>query len=131
MYHTPEPLVDIAKLISEFAPLAKTTVRLHPRKGEASADVSKIGGLFLWPKNEAWPSPPDTDQVRLVPVLQLRKEDVPEVGFLDDSDLFQLLWDPRINETTSGPTPYAFWRKRAEVVDPIDVVPKPVKRNRC
>ncbi len=125
MYHTPKPLVDIAKLIPQFAPLAKTTVRLHPRKGEVPVDASKIGGVFLWPKDEPWPSPPDTDQVRLVPVLQLRKEDVPELGFRHDSDLFQLLWDPRINETTYGPTPYAFWRKRGEVVDAIDVVPSP------
>jgi hypothetical protein len=125
MFHTPEAPVDLAKIVPEFARLAKTTVRLHPRSGTAAVDHSKIGGLFLWPKGEAWPTPSDTDLVRLVPVLQLRKEDAPELGFPGGTDLFQLLWDPRINESTFGPTPYAYWRKRADISDPIDVVPNP------
>jgi hypothetical protein len=52
---TPSPPVNVAELMPELAPLAKTTVRLNPRPGSAAQGASKIGGLFLWPKDEEWP----------------------------------------------------------------------------
>lgn len=54
-------------------------------------------------------------QSPLVPVLQLRAEDVPELGFRDDVDVFQMLWCPLDHpESGWGPLPYAFWRRLEE-----------------
>ena len=53
----------------------------------------------------------------LVGVLQLRCEEVPEIGCPEGSDLFQLLWCPKDHEDTSyAPLPRVFWRRTADVV---------------
>jgi hypothetical protein len=45
--------------VPELAKYAQTAVRLHPRRGKvADLGASKIGGTFLWPKNEPWPTCP-------------------------------------------------------------------------
>jgi hypothetical protein len=118
-----------------------TTVRLHPRRDKVEdRAASKLGGVFLWPQGEAWPtcnepghhndmtgeSYPDGTEARLVPVLQLRATDFPELPFRPGTDLFQLLWCPLAHE---GPTvvakPFAFWRTTADVAAPREKMPTP------
>src|SRR3954468_3599301 len=100
---TPPPRYDIAALFPELAPLAKQTIRLHPRPGpEPPANASKLGGHILWPADEPWPlciepeedpdepTEPPHDHL-YIPILQLRRDDIPEFPFRDGTDLFQLL----------------------------------------
>ena len=122
--HTQPPCVDIAVVIPELAPLARITVRLHPRQGEMPVDGSKIGGLFLWPSQQEWPRCNEHD-CPLVAVLQLRKQDVPELGFPEGADLFQLLWCPNYHESTFGPIPQVFWRRACEVTTTLRSHPIP------
>jgi uncharacterized protein (TIGR02996 family) len=111
---TPAPPVDVAAVVPALKKLARTTVRLHPRAGEAPADASKIGGTFLWPAKEEWPHCAEHD-CPFVCALQLRKEDVPEVGFKPGTDLFQLLWCPHDHEPGFCPDVEAYWWKRASI----------------
>src|SRR5262249_11478631 len=101
---------------------ARTAVLLHPRRGEAPADASKIGGLFLWPEDEEWPTCAE-HKCPLVTALQLRKEDVPEVGFRRGTDLFQVLWCPRYHDVGQCVFPMYFWRKRSRVITPVTTHP--------
>lgn len=113
---TPAPPVNVEEVFPELRGKAKATVRLHPRPGKAPVDESKIGGMFLWPKREAWPVCPDHN-VPFVTALQLRKEDVPDLDFPPDTDLFQLLWCPNEHEGENRwcPCPAIYWRKRSDV----------------
>ena len=128
MRHTRERLVDIATVLPELASLARETVRLHPRQGERGIADSKIGGTFLWPVDEAWPECQEHHSA-LIPVLQLTIEDVPELGFPSDSDLFQLLWCPNDHETLPpfyAPASEVFWRKKSNIQSPLTEFPKPL-----
>jgi hypothetical protein len=98
MRRTPKPVIDIAEVIPEMARLARTTVRLHPRRGVSARDASKMGSPIVWPSDEPWPVCSEHHSA-LVPVLQLRRQDVPEFAFRGDTDLFQLLWCPNDHET--------------------------------
>ncbi len=115
---TPAPPVDLARALPQLKKYARTTVRLHPRRGEAPMDASKIGGTFLWPAGEPWPRCEEHDSP-FVTVLQLRKEDVPELRFRRGTDLFQVLWCPTSHEVGYCPAPRVFWRKRAAVKTPV------------
>ncbi|MFG2918850.1 hypothetical protein ACGF0D_38940 [Kitasatospora sp. NPDC048298] len=53
---TPPRPVDIAAVFPELAPLARRTVRLHPRLGTPTARDSSVGGPLLWPADEPWPA---------------------------------------------------------------------------
>lgn len=146
---TPPPRVNVLQYVPELASLAATTVRLHPRNGDVPGPAdSKLAGTFLWPADEPWPTcyeagPPDwwTDSVvgtpprwhgpegahgPLVPVLQLRASDVPEMPFFPGCDLFQLLWCPLEHSAPPCPKPFVFWRDSDEVRDPLRAVPRPV-----
>jgi hypothetical protein len=128
---TRAPRFDVIALFPDLAGLAERTVRLHPRRGpEPAVNASKLGGRFLWPAGEEWPvctepewrregddSPPH--EHLFVPVLQLRRDDFPELHFPGDADLFQLLWCPNDHEITLSPVCRVFWRKEAEVTDPL------------
>jgi uncharacterized protein (TIGR02996 family) len=122
---TPAPPVNIEEAIPSLRGKAKTAVRLHPRPGEAPIEASKIGGMFLWPKKEPWPVCTVHGNIPYVTALQLRKEDVPELGFPDDTDLFQLLWCPVQHEEDNlyCPKPAIFWRKRLTVTQPRETAP--------
>ena len=125
--HTPRPVVDIATAIPELTRHVRRTVRLHPRRGEPGLDASKIGGRFLWPADEPWPNCEEHGS-SLVPVLQLRADDVPELGFRNDSDLFQLLWCPNSHERLEphyAPMSRAYWRRRPLVGDLLGEPPPP------
>lgn len=111
---TPAPPVHVAQVVPSLAQKARRTVRLHPRPGDAPVDGSKLGGQILWPEEEPWPHCPEHG-MPMIPVFQLRKEDVPEVGFPPGCDLFQLLWCRRGHRSkiaVCSPLPRAFWRVR-------------------
>lgn len=114
---TPAPPVNVEEALPDLRGKAKTAVRLHPRPGEAPIDASKIGGMFLWPKNEPWPVCPTHGNIPYVTALQLRKEDVPELGFPTGTDLFQLLWCPDQHDEDDMycPKPATYWRKHSAV----------------
>lgn len=116
--HSQVPCVDIAQVVPELSPLRRSTVRLHPRRGNVPSHGSKVGGLFLWPSAEMWPQCHDHD-CPLVPILQLRQQDVPELGFPQGTDLFQLLWCPHDHMPYSGPEPQVFWRTASSVANPM------------
>lgn len=135
---TPAPRIDIAAEIPAFAALAKQTVRLHPRSGpEPPANASKFGGRFLWPQDEPWPictepeweweepiSPPHKHVY--IPVLQLRRDEFPELDFPEGTDLFQLLWCPNDHEVSvCAPVCKVLWRAEAEITTPLGQIPYP------
>ncbi|MFJ2744936.1 hypothetical protein ACIO3O_35365 [Streptomyces sp. NPDC087440] len=53
---TPPRPVDITAVFPELAPLARTSIRLHPRAGAPTAADSSVGGPLLWPVAEKWPA---------------------------------------------------------------------------
>jgi uncharacterized protein (TIGR02996 family) len=114
---TPGPPVEVEGSLTRLQGRAKMAVRLNPRPGEAPLNASKIGGMFLWPKNEPWPICATHGNVPYVPALQLRREDVPELGFPANSDIFQLLWCPvsHNEDNMFCPRPSVFWRTRSAV----------------
>lgn len=150
---TPAPRFDIAAIVPEIAALAKVTVRLHPRPGpESAVNASKLGGRFLWPADEEWPrcmepewpqdgwtfdlespelpEPPEDLSARLhehiyVPILQLRRDEFPELQFPEGKDLFQLLWCPNDHFWQISPVCKAIWRAEAEITNPRATMPRP------
>jgi hypothetical protein len=106
--------------------MARTTVRLHPRRGDQPGGGSKIGGSFVWPSNERWPVC-DEHESSFVTALQLRKDDVPHVRFKDESDLLQVLWCPNDHEPLYVPRVQVFWRTWADVKDSVGSPPKPIR----
>lgn len=122
---TPAPPVNVEEALPSLRGKAKTTVRLHPRPGEAPIDASKIGGMFFWPKEEQWPVCPIHSNIPYVTALQLRKDDVPELGFPADTDLFQLLWCPQqhTEDDMFCPKPAVYWRKRLAGTQPRKTAP--------
>ena len=100
-----------ADLVAAFPELElRTTVRLHPRRGSTGLEDSKLGGQILWPGAEPWPTCP-VHADPLVAVLQLRCEEVPELGCPDGSTVFQLLWCPKDHEEAGyGPLVRTCWR---------------------
>jgi uncharacterized protein (TIGR02996 family) len=118
-YTTAAPCRDIAALVPELVPFARTTTRLHPHRVAAPlpAWMSKVGGRFLWPASEPWPSCAECN-VNLVPMLQLRSRDFPDVQFPAGTDLLQLFWCA--NEAAHGyqPAPHLWWRTAAAVESP-------------
>ncbi len=108
-------LPPILTALPELAAFARPVVEL--RVDEAgpppSALATKIGGPFPWPSNAPWPSTdlpqllfgfdPSTPRNRtLVPVLQVLREDVPELPFPESTDVLQLLWSPCWHEGPDG-----------------------------
>ena len=108
MRHTRRPLVDPSVAAPELAQLTRATVRLHPRPDKCPRDQSKLGGEILWPADEPWPHCEEHD-CSYVSVLQLRREDVPELGFREGADLFQILWCPNDHEPSYVPSSRVFW----------------------
>ena len=103
----------------------RVAVRLNPSPATTTPGASKLGGTFLWPGEEPWPRCAEHDDA-LAAVLQLRTEDVPEVGFPPGRDLFQLLWCPQAHEGHGyGPRASAFWRTAREITAAQET-PEPV-----
>ncbi|MYY83206.1 MULTISPECIES: hypothetical protein [unclassified Streptomyces] len=53
---TPPRPVDVEAQFPELSSYRKTCTRLHPRPGAPKPTESSIGGPFLWPANEPWPT---------------------------------------------------------------------------
>ena len=54
---TPKPPADVLATAPELKGLIKVAARLHPRfSDEPKPDESKLGGRFLWPADEPWPT---------------------------------------------------------------------------
>lgn len=130
---TPAPLIDLAAEFPELAPYARTTTRLHPRRGEPSVHDSSLGGPLLWPADEPWPIQPgsyfgpfDDTPVPAVPLLQLYRRDVAQLPFPKGADLLQLLWYPIEHATTDSGDPeiMMLWRDSASVTDALSDVPR-------
>ncbi|WP_329570999.1 DUF1963 domain-containing protein [Kitasatospora sp. NBC_01266] len=133
--HTPPRPVDVEQLFPELVPLRRTTTRLHPRTGTPGVHESSVGGPLNWPAAEPWPHcvqrhyGPGDEQAppggsALVPVVQLYRQDAPEVPFPDRTDLLQVLWCPFEHEECE-PRPQVFWRSAADVAAVIDPPPVP------
>ncbi|WUL37057.1 hypothetical protein OHB20_46550 [Streptomyces canus] len=52
---TPPRPLDVAAVIPQLIPLARTATRLHPRPGAPTWYDSSVGGPLLWPADEPWP----------------------------------------------------------------------------
>lgn len=152
---TPPPPREIGLVFPALRGEEGQTVRLHPwPAADSEKGVSKIGGLFLWPAHEPWPACSALEELsveesdkrvlqlgsadlspvevgdplhndHLIGVLQLRQQDVPELGFYPETDLFQLLWCPRSHPEEYGPHCRIFWRRAEDVTHPLSVVPAP------
>ena len=123
---TARPRVDVASAIPGLASLARTTVRLHPRRDRVpSIERSKIGGMFVWPADEPWPRCPEHDDY-LVAVVQLAADEVPGLVMPEKVDLVQLLWCPRDHsEAESLVAHRVFWRNRLAIGEVLANQPQP------
>lgn len=127
---TPPPCIDVLTVLPELANQAKTTIRLHPRPltaGESlPREASKLGGDLLWPASEPWPFC-DEHQLPWVGVLQLRKNDFPELEFKPGTNVLQVLWCPQRGHDQYGstPEPVVVWRDSAQITSVLDDIPAP------
>jgi uncharacterized protein (TIGR02996 family) len=141
---TQPPPFDVAALDPAYAAHARRTIRLHPRAGDVpELAASKLGGLFLWPADEPWPTaaglsvdpdfvrwwgsvPADWSAIPLAPLIQLNRRDVPHLAFPAGADLMQVFWCPFMTGE-HAPEPFVFWRNSAEVKSPRCAPPEPAK----
>lgn len=121
---TPRSPVDVLEQFPELKPLLRVAVRLHPRFSEEPApNRSKLGGQFLWPAAEEWPTCTEL-HVPMQPILQLTADDAaPRFPFRPKSDLFQLLWSPLLTRSGS-PQIVGVWRNSTEVTGDLARTPK-------
>jgi hypothetical protein len=76
---------------------------------------------------ETWIGPEDRRHTGIyLPVLQLRRDDVPELPFPDDSDLFQLVWCSRLHEGDYQPRIRLYWRRERDITHPRASFPRPI-----
>jgi hypothetical protein len=129
---------DLARLLAAMpglASLARTVVRLRPRRGEPGIRDSHVGGPMLWPVDEPWPHCADADHgsandsVPMVSVAQLYAADIPEIAFPEGTDLVQIVWCPETHDLPKpafqGKDCRVFWRRSGEVVYGPGVQPDP------
>ncbi|MEH1163797.1 hypothetical protein V6V47_00255 [Micromonospora sp. CPCC 205539] len=64
--------------------------------------------------------------IPLIPVAQLHRRDVPDFAGPDGTDLLQVLWCP-LDHSEEGYNPRVrlYWRRSADVVDPLTTAPEP------
>lgn len=113
---TPPRIASAAVVIPELGDWAKTAIRLHPRYNpNVPVNASKLGGQFLWPAKETWPFD-DERNSPWVAIMQLRRDDVPEMPFPDGKDLFQWLWKADFPLDNAWPVEHKFyWRDTNEI----------------
>lgn len=116
---TRKPVANVLDVVPELANRAMTAIRLHPRRGEVPGPAdSKIGGTFLWPAEEPWPTCKDTcpyaehpESSTPFPVLQLNARDFPEIEFFPGTDLLQVLWCVYSHDAPIfAAKPFCYWR---------------------
>jgi hypothetical protein len=120
---------SVLDVLPELAVRQRLAIRLRPKRladGEAlPRESSKLGGDFLWPADEPWPTCP-THKIPWVGVLQLRADDFPEFRFKSGSDLLQVLWCPQVGHRGHwNPEPVLVWRSAAAVTRPLLDTPRP------
>jgi hypothetical protein len=143
---TPLPRANVLDALPELANQTATAIRLHPRRGDVPGlAASKLGGVFLWPDDESWPTMPsqrpqwwadnfefgdwswdfpDGTPIALMSVLQINADDVPDFPFPPGKDLLQLLWYPLDMEMPPYHcAPRVFWRTSATVTRPLMTMP--------
>lgn len=134
---TGAPPFDLAEALPGIAPYARTTVRLHPRRGEPGVRDSHIGGPLRWPAGEPWPYCDEHKDINgkplgpcpLVAIAQLTAADFPEIAFPSGTDLAQVLWCPDWHDQPHpegwGQACRVFWRRAADVTEVLDEQPDP------
>jgi hypothetical protein len=134
---TGAPAADITQAFPELAEYARTTVRLHPRRGTPDVRDSHIGGPLYWPTAEPWPYCDRHKDVNgrpqgpypLVAVAQLTAADFPEIGFPAGTDLAQILWCPEWHEQPHpegwGQACRVVWRRSDEITDVLTATEQP------
>ncbi|GAA2839446.1 YwqG family protein [Crossiella cryophila] len=133
---TRPPALDLAARFPAIAAYARTTVRLHPRRGNPTAQDSHLGGPLLWPAGEPWPScgrpkafhPNPQQPEATVGVGQFYARDLPELPFPPGTDLLQVLWCPHTHEDLQGSIgPYVqlFWRDSDSITPTTEPPPEP------
>ncbi|HXY34365.1 MAG TPA: hypothetical protein VEI07_09065 [Planctomycetaceae bacterium] len=126
---TTAPRFDVLSLLPNLKERTKTAIRLHPRRlaldESLPRDVSKIGGDFLWPANEPWPTC-EKHEIPWVGVLQLFQSDFPEFPFKPGTDLCQVLWCPTLEHGFGGaPEAVVRWRDSASIGPVLERTPRP------
>ncbi len=149
--HTPPRSPDLGLRYPRIAATARVAVRLHPQRTSMPLPVtaSKIGGRIAWPIADPWPvcrdheyamevrsihsrqlvtvGPDDPRHTGIVlPVLQLRRADVPELPFPGDTDLFQMLWCSRLHDDDVQPRISLRWRRETDLGSLRSVFPAPM-----
>lgn len=119
-FTTPKPATNVPDLLPELKGLSKVVIRLHPRYSATPKESeSKLGGQFLWPADEPWPTYFQT-KFPYQPILQLRADDAPpNFAFLPGTDLLQLLWCPHRELF-----PIIAWRKSSAVGSELATIPE-------
>ncbi|KAI0560961.1 hypothetical protein FGB62_95g089 [Gracilaria domingensis] len=89
-----EPTFDLSTPFPELE--KRTTQVLLPRRTHVENQfVSKLGGKIAWPRNEPWPVCSGTNHaLPLIPILQLRADDCPDLWLPPGKQVLQLLWCP-------------------------------------
>jgi hypothetical protein len=121
---TSPPKIDILQYLPELASFKKIAVRLFPRPAHnLSVEESKLGGEIIWPKGETWPYC-TTHDVPYVSLIQLMKVDIPEIGFKQGADIFQILWCPHSHkECDYLPASRIYWRSSIEIKQDLAEIP--------
>jgi hypothetical protein len=121
---TQPPRINVEAFFPELFDFRKNAVRLFPRpKLFISVNNSKLGGNIIWPEEESWPYCP-VHNVPFVALIQLTKKDVPELGFKQAMDVFQILWCPHShNECDCLPAHRIYWRDSAQVKQSLSSIP--------
>jgi uncharacterized protein YwqG len=111
-FTTRKPEFDVEELFPFLRGLGLPTLRLHPRRQQnLPPNISKFGGNIVWSRDEPFPEDPYSE-MKAVPVLQLRQENVPNMPFMPETNLMQLLWIPQSSDSTGyDPKLEVFWRK--------------------
>jgi hypothetical protein len=117
---TQPPRVDVEALFPELSGLKKSAVRLFPRpESIMSVNDSKLGGNIIWSQMENWPYC-SIHNVPYVALIQLNKLDVPELGFKQGTDIFQILWCPHShNDCDFLPTHLIYWKNSSQIKHPL------------
>jgi hypothetical protein len=120
--HTSPPAADVVAAIPELAALGRTATRLHPRRGTVTAADSHLGGPVNWPVDEPWPhceSPMHDGPNPMIPLAQLRAEDIPDLPRPGGADVLWVLWCPVEHDGLGddGPTVELCWLDASELAE--------------
>ena len=124
-----DPPLEVTAVLPALKGREKTAILLHPEPAnDLSPDASKIGGRIRWSKDQGWPIGKHGEP--FLSVLQLRKDEFPEVTFPEESNLVQVLWCPVLSEDEEwAPEVMVYWRT-LETLDSIGAPPPSISPER-